>query len=112
MTDFLTRHYRYNTMNSWNRSTSYANNVKVQNLGIPADLQDLAYAVAFGEVEAPDWDIFFARTVSDFYRRTGYHIGHNGRRGGYLVLKKPKPTRTAHTLSIVVKIGETLNDDT
>lgn len=74
ITDFLTRHYRYNTMNSWNRSTSYANNVKVQNLDIPADLQDLAYSVAFGEIEAPDWDIFFARTVSDFNRRTGYLV--------------------------------------
>ncbi|NBK80684.1 hypothetical protein D5272_19650, partial [bacterium D16-76] len=34
----------------------------------------------------PDWDIFFARTVSDFYQRTGYHIGFNGRSSGYLVL--------------------------
>lgn len=73
-------------MNSWNRSTSYANDVKVPNLDIPSELQDLAYDVASGEVEAPDWDIFFARTVSDFYRRTGYHIGFNGRSSGYLVL--------------------------
>ena len=73
-------------MNSWNRSTSYANDVKVPNLDIPSELQDLAYDVASGEVEAPDWDIFFARTVSDFYQRTGYHIGFNGRSSGYLVL--------------------------
>lgn len=33
MTGFLARHYRYNTINSWNRSTFYANNVKIQNLG-------------------------------------------------------------------------------
>lgn len=86
MTDFLTRHFRYNTMNSWNRSTSYANNVKVQNLGVPDNLQDLAYDIAYGEIEAPDWDIFFARTVSDFYQSTGCHIGFNGRSSGYLVL--------------------------
>lgn len=86
MTGFLAQHYRYNTMNSWNRSTSYANDVKVPNLDIPSELQDLAYDVASGEVEAPDWDIFFARTVSDFYQRTGYHIGFNGRSSGYLVL--------------------------
>ncbi len=73
-------------MNSWNRSTSYANNVKIQNLDIPSELKDLAYDVTSGEVEAPDWDIFFARTVSDFYQRTGYHIGFNGRSSGYLVL--------------------------
>lgn len=86
MTDFLTRHYRYNTMNSWNRSTSYANKVKLTNLDIPSELHDLAYDVASGAVEAPDWDIFFARTVTDFYQRTGYHIGFNGRNAGYLVL--------------------------
>lgn len=86
MAGFLARHYRYNTMNSWNRSTSYANDVKVPSLDIPQEFQDLAYDVAWGEVEAPDWDIFFARTVSDFYQRTGYHIGFNGRSSGYLVL--------------------------
>ena len=59
MTGFLARHYRYNTMNSWNRSTSYANNVKIQNLDIPSELQDLAYDATSGEVEAPDWDVFF-----------------------------------------------------
>ncbi len=71
MTLFLTRHFRYNTMNSWNRSTSYANNVKVQNLDIPDRLRDLAYDIACGGIEAPDWDIFVGRTVSDFYQRTG-----------------------------------------
>lgn len=86
MTGFLTQHYRYNTMNSLNCFTSYSNNVKIQNLDIPSELQDLAYDVASGEVEAPDWDVFFARTVSDFYQRTGYHIGFNGRSSGYLVL--------------------------
>lgn len=34
MADFLTNHFRYDTMNSWNESTSYANNVKIYNLGI------------------------------------------------------------------------------
>lgn len=90
MSGFLVRHCRYNTMNSWNQSTSYANNVKVPNLDVPQELQDLAYDVASGEVEAPDWDMFFARTVTDFYRRTGCHIGFNGRGSGYLVLYEAK----------------------
>lgn len=34
MIRFLSEHFRYNTMNSWNRSTSYANNMKVYNLGL------------------------------------------------------------------------------
>lgn len=29
MVSFLVNHFRYNTMNSWNRSTSWANNLKV-----------------------------------------------------------------------------------
>jgi len=29
MRKFLRKHFRYNTMNSWNRSTSYANNIKL-----------------------------------------------------------------------------------
>jgi len=28
MVEFLSNHFRYNTMNSWNNSTSYANNIK------------------------------------------------------------------------------------
>ncbi len=29
MTGFLKKHFRYHTMNSWNRSTSYACNLKI-----------------------------------------------------------------------------------
>ena len=32
MVDFLENHFRYFTMNSWNRSTSFANNMKLYNL--------------------------------------------------------------------------------
>lgn len=32
---FLANHFRYYTINPWNRLTSYANNVKLQNLEIP-----------------------------------------------------------------------------
>ena len=34
MTEFLENHFRYSTMNSWNGSTSYANNVKYYNLDL------------------------------------------------------------------------------
>ena len=32
---FLRSHERYNTMNSWNRTTSYSNNMKIHSLGFP-----------------------------------------------------------------------------
>ena len=35
---FLKNHFRYNTMNSWNRSTSYANNIKLHNIDKPDDV--------------------------------------------------------------------------
>lgn len=41
MIDYLKNHFRYDTMNSWNRATSYANNVKIHRV-IPNELQDKA----------------------------------------------------------------------
>ena len=35
MISFLKNHFRYNTMNSWNRSTSYANTIKLHNVEKP-----------------------------------------------------------------------------
>ena len=45
MTEYLTGHFRYSTMNSWNQSTSYANNVKVYNLGLTKEQEDKLYAM-------------------------------------------------------------------
>ena len=35
MIKFLRQHFRYHTMNSWNKSTSYANNIKLYNIEKP-----------------------------------------------------------------------------
>lgn len=43
MIDFLTNHFRYDTMNSWNCSTSYAANVKIYNLGLSRAELDKLY---------------------------------------------------------------------
>ena len=45
MTEFLAKHFRYNTMNSWNQSTSYANNIKVYNLGLNKEQEEKLYAM-------------------------------------------------------------------
>ena len=37
MERYLADHFRYPTMNSWNNSTSYANNVKIHRLGLTAE---------------------------------------------------------------------------
>lgn len=86
MTDFLSNHFRYNTMNSWNRSTSYANNVKVGELGLTHEQVMKLYEI----MECED---AYDRT-NDLIWEFGYQhdwqwqVGFDGRSGGYLVLYK------------------------
>ena len=86
MIEFLKNHERYWTMNSWNRSSSYANNVKIYNLGMDHDLEMKAYDLlaeeGFNDLLASDYEFLIER----FEEETGYTIGFNGRSSGYLVL--------------------------
>lgn len=83
MIEFLTNHYRYNTMNSWNSSTSYAHNVKVRNV-IPSELQDKVYELMDCEGFYDDLNSI----LEDFGMEHGHmwQAGFNGRSGGYLVM--------------------------
>jgi hypothetical protein len=40
MVSFLHGHRRYDTMNSWNRLTSYANIIKIHRLGLTSNTSD------------------------------------------------------------------------
>lgn len=84
MTNFLKNHFRYYTMNSWNIMTSYANKVKLRNLQLPPELDNIAYA--FIEAECPEYDCEIDAIRQEFYDKTGYTIGFNGRSSGYIVL--------------------------
>ena len=84
MTEFLKEHYRYSTANSWNLSTSYANCVKITQLGldekiISALLDMMSVEGAYEEVNA---------ILHEFGERYNWlwQAGFNGRSGGYLVL--------------------------
>lgn len=85
MIQFLTDHFRYNTMNAWNNSTSYANNVKVYNLGLTEKEDDILYY-------AIEDDFFYDYTVYPVLayfneKYSGrYSLGLNGRSGGYIVI--------------------------
>lgn len=84
MVEFLTSHFRYNTMNSWNRSTSYAHNVKIYKLGLTAEQDDKLW-------EMIDTEEFYDEIqwlIDDFAENHNYkwQVGFNGRNGGYLVL--------------------------
>ncbi len=83
MEEFLAGHYRYHTMNSWNRGTSYANRVKIRHLGLTREQDGKAY-----DILNSDYRDELDYVIDDFTSAMGGHytIGSNGRSGGYLVL--------------------------
>lgn len=81
MFNFLKNHFEYYTMNSWNRLSSIANNVKLYNLNLSGDWGVAYDLLASGEYETINW------TVYEWCREhPGYEVQFNGRSGGYLVL--------------------------
>ena len=85
LTAFLKKHYRYNTMNSWNKSTSYANNIKLHQIDKPEDIDsDTWYEMLW----VTEWQEKLSDLLEDFGRRHEWQwqAGINGRSGGYVVL--------------------------
>jgi len=94
MIEFLRNHFRYYTANSWNGSTSYANNVKIHNV-IPREYIDIVYEL----MDADDFyyplnDLISAFDINHDYK---WQIGFNGRSGGYLVLYNGGWRYSGHT---------------
>ena len=85
MRKFLRKHFRYNTMNSWNRSTSYANNIKLHNIDKPKDIDDNTW---WEMLWVTDWQNTLSDLLEDFGRKHNqqWQAGINGRSGGYVVL--------------------------
>lgn len=87
MVDFLVNHFRYFTMNSWNRSKSYAHNIKVCNLGIDnEETLNKAYDIIGQNVDKTEMYDEMQTAIYDFTSKTNFEIGFNGRSGGYIVL--------------------------
>ena len=86
MIPFLTEHFRYDTMNSWNQATSYAVRIKVRYLNLSREDTDAVYEML--DVEDSFRESGFNHELREFDRRYShsYQIGQNGRSGGYLVL--------------------------
>jgi hypothetical protein len=84
MTAYLAGHFRYNTMNSWNQSTSYACNMKLYRLGLSKDVENKLYDMI--RIEE------FYEPLNDLMREFGadhdyqWQVGMNGKNSGYLVL--------------------------
>jgi len=85
MIAFLKNHFRYDSMNSWNRSTSYANNIKLYNIEKPADIDDDRWCEVLMVTE---WQEKLSDLLQEFGRAHNWQwqAGINGRSGGYVVL--------------------------
>lgn len=85
MAEFLTDHFKYHTMNSWNNSRSFAANVKIHHTDkLTREQQTKGY-------ELLDMDDVYENirfVLDEFAERWKweYQIGFNGRSSGYLVL--------------------------
>lgn len=84
MINFLKNHFRYHTMNSWNKSTSYANNVKIYNLGLTREQENQIYELLETEGGYDNINFLIEEFESDHDYK--WQVGFNGRSGGYLVL--------------------------
>ena len=86
--EYIDRFFKYWTMNPWNRTQSFAFNIKVYNI-IPKDLRDKAYDL-LGIDDPTFWKYVSNETNSIVKHFCGnnYSVYTNGRSGGYLVLMK------------------------
>lgn len=87
MERFLKNHFRYNTNGGWNHSTSYANNMKIYNLGLPREKEEILYELLSADnYEEILWPV--NKLINNFKRKYNYKFqpGVNGRSDGYLVL--------------------------
>ncbi|VGO13665.1 hypothetical protein PDESU_02222 [Pontiella desulfatans] len=84
MIQYLENHFRYSSMNSWNRSTSYANCVKIHRL----DLTAVQMEQAWGMLECEDVSDAIQNLIRKWSmeREWCWQVGFNGRSSGYLVL--------------------------
>lgn len=88
MTVFLLNHKRYHIDNRVNaRGTSYANNIKLYNIGLRGQQLEKAFD-AIGSDENY-WSLI-SDPIHDFERETDacYSVANMGRSGGYLVLSR------------------------
>lgn len=84
MIAFLRGHFRYYTMSSWNRSTSYARKVKISNLGLTREQESSAYDLIYVE----DTFLEINESIREFSEENSYRYQacFNGRSSGYIVL--------------------------
>ena len=87
--EYLKKHPRYFLMNSWNQLKTFAQNIKIYNLGVDNDIEDKLFEM----LDADSMDVKFAYEdgVNDFEEENPeYTIHTNGRSSGYMILAPNK----------------------
>jgi hypothetical protein len=85
MITFLKQHFRYDTMSSWNQSTSYANCIKLHHVLRPSHINENIW---WQMLDILDWQTTLNDLLEDFgkARNWQWQAGINGRSGGYVLL--------------------------
>lgn len=86
--EYIDRFFKYWTMNSWNKTQTFAFNIKVYNI-IPKDLQNKAYDLL--SVDDPAFWNYVSNETDNIVKHfcgDKYSAYTNGRSGGYLILMK------------------------
>lgn len=94
MTQFLSSHFRYPTMNSWNGCTSYACNLKITHLGLSSEEIDKLFDL----IQTQEFFDAMDTLKQDFAVTHNYiwQAWMNGRSGGYLVLYQGELTPSGY----------------
>ena len=101
MFNFINEHFKYWTMNSWNRLESIANNVKVYNLGLDGDWGNALFYLYYDD-DIRDLQSEISFRIHDWEREhPGYALGFNGRSDGYLVMYNKDRDGSVHFVSIL-----------
>lgn len=93
---YIKNHFQYDIINSWNNLKSFANNVKLYNMGLTNEQQKKYF-----ELMEIDPDFLYYETIciiEEFQKLTDTEIFFNGRSGGYIVII-PKSERNEHLLN-------------
>lgn len=103
MTAFLSSHFRYHTMNSWNGMSSYANCVKIHRLDLTSQQLDRGW----GLLDCEETYDRLNEIIREFGRRHDYQwqIGFNGRSSGYLVLYQGEKNKSEYQ-TVCISCGQ------
>ena len=84
MIQYLQTHFRYPTMNSWNRADSYACNLKIHKLDLDPEIENKLFDLLSFQEFFDSLQILKDQFAQVHQYR--WQVGMNGRSGGYLVL--------------------------